>query len=108
MDGNNKREMGPIRLVLMASVHAKPFCLSALTPKSALSRSETEGRLNKMPHFMADIKDDDGTAHKIHFAALFSTQPTAIPVIMIHGLPGRNPSSRFDIVPLSVTPLTNS
>lgn len=34
------------------------------------------------------MKDDDGRTYTIHFVALFSTNPSAIPIAFFHGWPG--------------------
>lgn len=34
------------------------------------------------------MTDDDGRTYTIHFAALFSTNPSAIPIAFFHGWPG--------------------
>ena len=47
-----------------------------------------EKRINSFPNYLAHIRDDDGREHDIHFAALFSEKPNAIPVLCIHGWPG--------------------
>lgn len=52
-------------------------------------RTKTESRLNSFPHFKAMITDDDGTKYDIHFTALFSKKSDAVPLMMLHGWPGR-------------------
>lgn len=47
-----------------------------------------EKRINHFPHYMADISDDDGSNHRVHFVALFSEKQDAIPVMCLHGWPG--------------------
>jgi microsomal epoxide hydrolase len=47
-----------------------------------------EEHINTFPQFKLPIKDDDGTVYDIHFAALFSEKPDAIPLICLHGWPG--------------------
>ena len=37
---------------------------------------------------MGTVADDDGTKYDIHFAALFSKKPDAVPLMMLHGWPG--------------------
>lgn len=44
-----------------------------------------------MPNFTLPIKDknnDNKTVHTIHFAALFSQNPHAVPLLLLHGWPG--------------------
>ena len=47
-----------------------------------------EKRINSFANYLAQIKDDDGEEHEIHFVALFSEKHDAIPVMCIHGWPG--------------------
>jgi Epoxide hydrolase N terminus len=81
--------MDQFRLVSLAcqrpSGGYKKIC-SGLNKQS--NRRKTENRLNSFTHFTADIVDDDGTKYDIHFAALFSKKPDAIPLMMLHGWPG--------------------
>ncbi|OSS48545.1 hypothetical protein B5807_07024 [Epicoccum nigrum] len=55
-----------------------------------------EDRINALPNFKSQIKDDDGTSFDIHFAGLFSSKPNAIPIAFLHGWPG----SFLEFVPL--------
>ncbi|KAI5478492.1 hypothetical protein MNV49_005020 [Pseudohyphozyma bogoriensis] len=48
-----------------------------------------EASINKIPQFKVPIKDDNGVDFDIHFAALFSQKPDAIPLIFVHGWPGK-------------------
>lgn len=52
------------------------------------NRRENEKRLNAYPAFLAKIKNEDGMEFTLHFTALFSTRPDAIPIILSHGWPG--------------------
>ncbi|KAF1364447.1 hypothetical protein EJ07DRAFT_172462 [Lizonia empirigonia] len=47
-----------------------------------------EGRINSLPNFKTAIKDNDGNSYEIHFVALFSSKPNAIPIAFLHGWPG--------------------
>jgi microsomal epoxide hydrolase len=47
-----------------------------------------EERLNSFPHFTVPIKADDGHTVDIHFMALFSEKPDAVPLAFYHGWPG--------------------
>jgi len=47
-----------------------------------------EDRINSYPNFTADVKDDEGHDLNIHFVALFSQKPDAIPLALYHGWPG--------------------
>ncbi|KAJ4339928.1 hypothetical protein N0V87_002866 [Didymella glomerata] len=55
-----------------------------------------EERINALPNFKAHIEDDDGNNYDVHFAALFSSKPDAIPIAFLHGWPG----SFLEFVPL--------
>jgi microsomal epoxide hydrolase len=44
--------------------------------------------MNSFPHFLAPIKDDSGRDYSIHFAAVLSKQPDAIPLTLLHDWPG--------------------
>ncbi|TFY57289.1 hypothetical protein EVJ58_g7107 [Rhodofomes roseus] len=48
----------------------------------------TEQHINSFPNFTLPVKDDDGRVYSIHFVALFSTNPAAVPVAFFHGWPG--------------------
>jgi len=43
--------------------------------------------MNSFPHFRARVKDEKGMLN-IHFVALFSAKPDAIPIVLLHGWPG--------------------
>jgi len=47
-----------------------------------------EDRINSLPNFKATINDDGGSSYDVHFAALFSNKPDAIPIAFFHGWPG--------------------
>ncbi|GME32016.1 Epoxide hydrolase [Neofusicoccum parvum] len=52
-----------------------------------------EAEINSVPHFKLDIADDldatgSGKAYTVHFAALFSANRDAQPVLLMHGWPG--------------------
>ncbi|KIW47661.1 uncharacterized protein PV06_00334 [Exophiala oligosperma] len=47
----------------------------------------TENRVNSFPNFQVPIRDKIGTFN-VHFAALFSNKPDAVPVVLLHGWPG--------------------
>ncbi|KIW12242.1 hypothetical protein PV08_09518 [Exophiala spinifera] len=47
-----------------------------------------ESRINSFPNFIAQIPDDDGSVHQIHFAGLFSQKAGATPLMFLHGWPG--------------------
>ncbi|KAG9661475.1 alpha/beta-hydrolase, partial [Aureobasidium melanogenum] len=47
-----------------------------------------ENHMNSFPNFTIPVTDPDGSEFTIHFLALFSTSPTAIPIAFFHGWPG--------------------
>lgn len=47
-----------------------------------------EDHINSFPNFKSQINDDDGSTFDVHFTALFSANPDAIPVAFFHGWPG--------------------
>lgn len=47
-----------------------------------------EARINSFPNYKVPIQDGEGEPISIHFAALFSKKPDAVPVIFLHGWPG--------------------
>jgi microsomal epoxide hydrolase len=47
-----------------------------------------EEHINSFPNYLAQIEDDGGEVHDVHFVALFSEKPDAIPLMCIHGWPG--------------------
>ncbi|KAH8807642.1 Alpha/Beta hydrolase protein [Xylogone sp. PMI_703] len=49
---------------------------------------ENERYINSFPHFKLPIQDIDDIKLDIHFVALFSQKPDAIPLIFLHGWPG--------------------
>ncbi|CBX99556.1 hypothetical protein IAQ61_005189 [Plenodomus lingam] len=55
-----------------------------------------EEHINSLPNFKTKITDDDGGVFNVHFAALFSSNPKAIPIAFFHGWPG----SFLEFIPL--------
>lgn len=54
--------------------------------------------MNEHPNFKAKVVDDDGASYFIHFIGLFSQKKDAIPLMCIHGWPGKHsPFSQFNI-----------
>ena len=49
---------------------------------------DTEARINSYPNFKAKVIDDDKTAFNVHLIALFSSNPNAVSLLMLHGWPG--------------------
>ncbi|CAA9960872.1 epoxide hydrolase [Pyrenophora teres f. maculata] len=47
-----------------------------------------EEHINSFPNFKTTIRDDDGSNYDVHFVALFSNKPDAIPIAFYHGWPG--------------------
>jgi microsomal epoxide hydrolase len=52
-----------------------------------LCRRHVEERINSFPNFKMPV-EYNGDTYDIHFAALFSANPSAVPVMMMHGWPG--------------------
>lgn len=48
------------------------------------SRRATENRINRFPQWIAEVED-----LQIQFVVLFSKKPDAIPILLIHGWPGK-------------------
>ncbi|KAK0879689.1 hypothetical protein LTR87_006490 [Friedmanniomyces endolithicus] len=48
---------------------------------------KTEDRINSYPNFTVPI-EDSGFEFQIHFTALFSKKPDAVPLALLHGWPG--------------------
>ena len=49
---------------------------------------KTEDYINSFPNFTVPIKAKDGDTYTVHFAALFSERPDAVPICLLHGWPG--------------------
>ncbi|TAQ88112.1 hypothetical protein B7494_g3562 [Chlorociboria aeruginascens] len=47
-----------------------------------------ETHINSFPNFTTNIIDDDQKEYTIHFVALFSENPKAVPLMLFHGWPG--------------------
>ena len=48
---------------------------------------QTEDRINAVPNFGVDV-EHDGFVCNVHFVALFSKKPGAVPLLLVHGWPG--------------------
>jgi len=48
----------------------------------------TEERINSFPNYTVDIKARDGDTYTVHFLAVLSENPKAVPVCLLHGWPG--------------------
>jgi len=55
---------------------------------STFSWRKHEDHLNSFPQYTTQIKDDEGRDYDVHFMALFSEKPDAIPIGFYHGWPG--------------------
>jgi Epoxide hydrolase N terminus len=55
---------------------------------SLINRRQTEKRINSFPNYTVPIPDQAGQLYNVHFVALFSENPEAIPIVMLHGWPG--------------------
>lgn len=58
-------------------------------------RREWEAKFNDLPQYTIDVLDNDQT-HTVHFMALFSPDPSSVPIVLLHGWPG----SVFEFLPL--------
>ncbi|KAF7365286.1 putative epoxide hydrolase [Mycena venus] len=47
-----------------------------------------EAHINAFPQYKIPITNTDGASYNIHFLALFSEKPDAVPIMMLHGWPG--------------------
>ncbi|KAK1062042.1 hypothetical protein LTR12_014501 [Friedmanniomyces endolithicus] len=47
-----------------------------------------EDHINSFPHFTVPVTGDDGVTIEVHFMALFSENPDAVPIGFFHGWPG--------------------
>lgn len=47
-----------------------------------------EDYINSFPNFTVPVTDDDGITTDLHFMALFSEKPEAVPIAFYHGWPG--------------------
>ena len=47
-----------------------------------MDREEQEKKINALPQFVADIKDDNGIDFEVHCMALFSQKKDAIPIAL--------------------------
>lgn len=51
-------------------------------------RRKHEKEINKIPQFTAPVKNSDGNEFNIHFIGIFSENPNAVPLLLMHGWPG--------------------
>lgn len=60
-----------------------------ISPRTLTNNTRTgiQSEINSVPHFKRAI-EYNGDSYLIHFAALFSSAPSAIPLVLIHGWPG--------------------
>jgi microsomal epoxide hydrolase len=49
---------------------------------------KTEDRINSFPNYTVPIKGRDGDTYTVHFLAVLSENPKAVPVCLLHGWPG--------------------
>lgn len=50
--------------------------------------NKSEERINQYKHYRAPIQDEHGYTYSIHFMAVMSEDPKAIPLLLLHGWPG--------------------
>ena len=65
-----------------------------LSSRCQACRLKHEEHINSFSHYTAPIVDG-GIEYKIHFVALLSDKPDAVPLVMLHGWPGLFISSRY-------------
>ncbi|EXJ82861.1 hypothetical protein A1O3_06676 [Capronia epimyces CBS 606.96] len=58
------------------------------TWKTQYDWRQTETRINSFPNYQTAVTDEAGRDYNIHFVALFSEKPDAIPIVLLHGWPG--------------------
>ena len=51
------------------------------------TRRACEAQMNSFPNFTSSI-EDKGDTFRVHFVALFSSKPDAVPLLCLHGWPG--------------------
>ena len=66
------------------------FCTAPLDVQltACIVRRKHEARINQFSHYKVDLNDDDGTVVNMHFIAVLSDDPSAIPLVLVHGWPG--------------------
>ena len=52
-------------------------------------RRKTEDRINSFPNYTVLLQDEQGDSYNVHFLALFSTRADAVPIVLLHGWPGK-------------------
>lgn len=52
-----------------------------------------EKKINEFSQWTALVNDDDGLEYSIHFVGIFSNEKDAIPLVLLHGWPGRSSQS---------------
>jgi hypothetical protein len=50
-----------------------------------------EEHINSVDHFKVPIVDDDGRIYSVHYVGHFSSDPAAIPLLLLHGWPVSRP-----------------
>lgn len=60
---------------------------------TALHRRKSEEYINGFPNFTIPVAVEGQNPTQIHFVGLFSERKDAVPLILLHGWPGRSPSS---------------
>lgn len=72
----------------------REWLASAKDAWAKLSWRDCEARFNSFPNFKATVKDGLGHDVDMHFVALFSEKPDALPLVLLHGWP----SSPFEFL----------
>lgn len=50
-------------------------------------RRRLETRINSFPNFIAPVTDDDSKVYRIHYIGVISSNPDAVPIVLLHGWP---------------------
>ncbi|KAL0632067.1 hypothetical protein Q9L58_009052 [Maublancomyces gigas] len=58
-----------------------------------------EAEINKLPQFTVPVKNLDGNEYSIHFIGIYSKNPDAVPLLLMHGWPGSF-LEFLDIIPI--------
>lgn len=77
----------------------RAWLASAKDAWTKFSWRDCEARFNRFPNFKATVKDGLGYDVKIHFVGLFSENPDALPLVLLHGWPS-SPFEFLDILEL--------
>jgi hypothetical protein len=60
------------------------ICMALYTILKCYTRKSSEDRINSFPQFMTEVE-----GLTVHFVGLFSERKDAVPLLLLHGWPGR-------------------